>query len=199
MSNSIHPVEIQILLNAAESFGVQPETFIETGTSLGKTVFALSPFFKKCITIEIDKSLTKKAAKKAAIFGLTNITFICGDSAVELGKVLDSAEEEDLVVFLDGHYCGDGRSEGGNKDTGRGELDVPLIEELHHINKYKGRLVLIIDDVKLFEKNKEEANGADWSHITRQSILSSLDEDRILHQFFSNIDDRWVLILDYPE
>jgi len=146
--------------------------FIETGTSVGTTIFSVEPFFKKLHTIEIsDKyhSYTKNRYRG------DKINFILGDS-VEVFKNLLPTINDKTIFFLDGHYS--------SGDTGRGDKDVPLIDEIILINNlYKNEGIIIIDDVRLFGTNVTE----DWSYINKESILEIL-KDRIVDVYYLDSD-----------
>ncbi len=86
------------------------------------------------------------------------------------------------IFFLDGHYS--------HGITGRGNKDVPLLEELKTIDcNYNYSGVIIIDDARLFGTVKDE----DWSDITESNILNCFNNNKIVESFF--YDDRYVIFL----
>lgn len=72
------------------------------------------------------------------------------------------------IFFLDGH-CSSG-------NTGRGDKDCPLYEEITHINElYKHEGIIIIDDFRLFGLDKSSGKlNEDWSDINKDNILKIL-------------------------
>jgi SAM-dependent methyltransferase len=122
----------------AKRYGVK--TLVETGTYLGDMVEAMKKDFKQVYSIELSKDLYEKA--KERFDGEGNIELIHGDSATELGVLLDKLDHPALF-WLDGHYSAG--------ITARGEKDTPIYEELEHIFKHKipGHVVLI-DDAREF-------------------------------------------------
>ena len=75
------------------------------------------------------------------------------------------------IIFLDGgHY------NGGN--TGMGELEVPLYQELDQIiNNFKDAAIIIIDDFRLFGYNKEG-----WDIINLKTIIE-ICESRLIKKY----------------
>jgi hypothetical protein len=147
------------------------EIFVETGTWKGETIFGVERFFNKLYTIEIKKELYETAKE---IYAGNKITFINGDSSFEIAK-LSKKLEGDTIFFLDGHWS--------KMDTGMGEKEIPLIEELEGIKKYfKHAAIIIIDDVRLFgcgpNLEGEKYHDVDWSYINEEKVLNSI-KDRI--------------------
>lgn len=162
-NNYMPEININFLNSLKENFK-DYSCFIETGTSYGITIFSVEPFFDKLYTVEISEKyyqLTRSRYKG------NKINFILGDSSEVFKNLLPTINDKS-IFFLDGHYS--------SGDTGRGIKDVPLIEEIIHINNlYKNEGLLIIDDVRLFGKIDTE----DWSCINEETILEIL-KDRIL-------------------
>ena len=160
--------------------------FVETGTALGETVFSLEQYFKFLYTIEISQYYYNKVVQR---YNGNKIKFILGDSAKELEQ-LSKNITGNTVFFLDGHWSS------GN--TGRGERDCPLYEELTHINnhfKYSG--IIIIDDHRLFGKGPNTGGCAEnWEDINDTAILNILN-NRVekLYYLPSSLDakDRMVI------
>jgi hypothetical protein len=133
--------------------------FIETGTLNGDTIFAMEPYFNHLFTVEISESYFHKTRAK---YQGNKIEFLHGDSA-QLFKELLPLIVEPCIFFLDGHYS--------SGDTGRGEKDCPLIEEITHIqNLYRSNAIIIIDDFRLFGQCQNE----DWHDIHKETILDIL-------------------------
>ena len=137
------------------------EQFIETGTYMGTTILNIKNLFKKIYTIELNQDLHDYCKKKFE--NDYNVNCLQGNSVAQLQKILD-INNNDTIFFLDGHYSGG--------ETSRGDIDVPLLQELEVINKYfKNNGIIIIDDLRLFGTNSNE----DWTKITKKNILHKLD------------------------
>lgn len=175
------------LLSLKKDYNNYPN-FIETGTYLGKTIFAMEPLFKKLFTVEIQPHFYKNA--KMSYKG-NKIEFFLGDSSDELKKICKSAFGKS-IIFLDGHYSS------GN--TGKGKKDCPLYEELDAIvTLHKDEAIVIIDDVRLFGTGPRKKNGTeDWEQISKEKVLEVV-KDRLTNHYYlpSEIyqDDRMILDL----
>lgn len=125
----------QLISTIQENFKYR--NFIETGTYMGATSIWASSLFEKVYTIEVNPKLSSQAAMNAN--GKSNIRFIHGDSATELGKVSENLEGSSLY-WLDGHWCG-----GVEKLT----HECPLMHELNVIT-IKEQDIILIDDARFF-------------------------------------------------
>lgn len=144
----------------------------------------MEPYFGKLHTIEINSKLYKRT--KGSYHG-NKINFILGDSSIVLNNLLPTITEK-CIFFLDGHWsCG---------NTGRGDKDCPLIEEIEHINnlfQYDG--IIIIDDFRLFGLPKE-IEIVDWSEINKDKILNILNSriNKVYHLPSNlNENDRFII------
>lgn len=171
--------------------GKKVKYFIETGTSLGATIFNIYNNFEQCHTIELSEELFNKAVEKANINQIKNINFILGDSSIKLKELLErDIFDSSAVFFLDSHFCGEGRDQGPEKDCARGEIDVPLLQELRTIDEnYKFPCLIIVDDVSFFDR---VTNGVDFSGINYQSILNCFKNKTIKKYFVSY--DRFIIM-----
>jgi len=162
-------------------------TFIETGTYKGNTIFAMEPFFNSLHTIEIKKEFYDTCKEN---YKGNKIQFHLGDSSKILPKIL-SETQGDVIFFLDGHWS--------SKDTGKGEKDVPLFEELDSIKSLlHGKALIIIDDYRLFGRHpkalfKFKQSNEDWSAITKRSLIERL-QPRVLSGFV--FGDRFVISIN---
>jgi len=155
--------------------------FIETGTHTGTTAFEMSKYFKRVDTIEIAKNLFDHCKSIKEQKQLTNVNLHLGDSSILLEKIFKNLKGES-IFFLDGHYS--------HGITGRGNKDVPLLEELKTINSnYNYSSIIIIDDARLFGTDKDE----DWLDITESNILKCFNSDKIVKSFY--YEDRYVIFL----
>jgi len=154
--------------------------FVETGTYKGGTIFPMSKHFKELHTVEICKKAHLFCKNHANVKGIKNIKFYLGDSLVVLPKIIDAASKEARIYFLDGHV-----TDNGSGYTGKGKLDVPLLQELKAINdKDPHPSVIIIDDIRLLGSTDAElCANADWSGITLEKIKAQFDPKRINMEF----------------
>lgn len=139
--------------------------FIETGTLVGETIFALEPYFDKLYTIEFSEKYYNYSKNK---YNGNKINFILGDSSVVLNRLLPTITDK-CIFFLDGHWSGG--------DTGKSEKDCPLYEEVEHINNFcNNEAIIIIDDFRLFGLDIASGKlGEDWSDINKEKILKILN------------------------
>ena len=169
--------------------------FIETGTYNGSTIFSMESLFASLYTIEISEKYYKNTKqrytdmKQMLSLPMNNkIKFLLGDSSIVLQYILPTITEK-CIIFLDGHWSGD--------DTGQGDKDCPLIEEITHINELcKMEAIIIIDDCRLFGKGPKNGYNEDWSDINTTKIVGIL-QDRISKTYSldteSNKDDRLII------
>ena len=118
--------------------------FLESGTYLGGTAEFLAPHVKRVVTIEIDERLCGIAAERLS--GLANVEVICGDASEHIPRLVNELPEPSLI-WLDGHFSGEG--------TGQGDEVEPaanIIELLSRRNLTPGTTILI-DDLRLFGVN----------------------------------------------
>lgn len=167
------------------------DIFIETGTYNGSTIFSMEPLFTKLYTIEISEKYYKNTKVK---YNGNKINFLLGDSSTVLQYVLPTITEK-CIIFLDGHWSGD--------DTGQGEKDCPLIEEITLINKLcKTEAIIIIDDCRLFGKGPKNGYNEDWSDINTPKLVSIL-QNRISKTYHLDTeydkDDRLIIHINAKE
>ena len=138
--------------------------FIETGTNLGITIFAMEPLFNALHTIEFSPHYYNNTKNS---YNGNKINFLLGDSSVVLESLLPSVNTK-CIFFLDAHWSGG--------DTGHSEKDCPLVEEITHIQHLcKHEAIIIIDDVRLFGLDKSSGKlNEDWSNINQEKLLSIL-------------------------
>jgi hypothetical protein len=161
---SINREFLDLLKTSYKNYSV----FIETGTLVGGTTFAMEPLFEKVYTIELSEKYHNLTKNK---YNGNKIEFILGDSSKVFETLLPTLEDK-VIFFLDGHWS--------SGDTGKGVKDCPLIEEITHINNlYKNEAIIIIDDYRLFGKSLSTGLAEDWSDINKGTLINIL-KNRII-------------------
>lgn len=149
-----------------------PEVFVETGTYLGDTTAGAATHFREVHTIELSEELYQRA--KTRFEGVKNITCHLGDSARVL-KTLAPTIREPAVFFLDAHWAGG--------VTARGEVEVPLLEEIETIMARSQNDIVVIDDLRLIGKTGKTGlalskeyplSDFDWRDVSMEAILDKL-------------------------
>lgn len=152
-------------------------SFVESGTYKGETIDLLHPYFDNLHTIEIQPDYHTYNINKFRKFPKIKCHY--GDSTKLLPNLL-TIISTDTVFWLDGHWsC---------EDTGKGDKEVPLLEELQAINQFKHHAVIIIDDYRLFDGKDAYVN---WSDITEKSVLAQIEPSKIVQYFVEG--DRFVI------
>ena len=153
--------------------------FVETGTYKADTTIAMSSHYDHVYTTEIHEGLYETSKKRAEDAGITNITFLRGNS-IELlydivPKVLAGA-----VFFIDAHIS-------GGDSSWNGVQRVPIMEELDVILSHKiGPSIFIIDDLRLWK------DGVwDWAHVTNIDIVKLFIERGFKVKSFYEKNDRF--------
>ena len=155
---------------------------VETGTCQGYSTEIIAGLFPRVYTIEVKQDLYERA-----LDSFPNATCIWGDSAPELPRLIPQLDEP-TVFFLDAHWSGDQTTDWANShfsghgvDTGMGEGQVPLLEEISAIvDLFPHRCAVYIDDMDKFDETgqglKDKGfNGEDWSRLHLRDILSKLE------------------------
>jgi hypothetical protein len=133
-----HDVKSLALTHYALSYGLN--TFVETGTYLGDTIWSLKDLFEQIYSVELSEELYRRAKKRFS--GYSNIHLLQGDSSEKLFDVVRQLRTPALF-WLDGHYSGG--------ITAKGEKVCPIYDELEAVfsSIIKGH-VIVIDDARLF-------------------------------------------------
>jgi len=120
------------------------KTFIETGTHMGDMVSAIRKNFREIYSIELDKSLWKRASKKFLSF--SNVHIIHGSSDLVLRNFLPHIKQQ-CLFWLDAHYSGG--------ITAKGNLACPVVGELEAIQDHfiKNHVIMIDDADDFIGKN----------------------------------------------
>ena len=162
---------MSIVQETIDKYRPYADVFVETGTYLGDTVeMARVAGFSQIFTIEIDDTLAGRAHNR--FFEYDHITCFRGDSGQHLEKILKRFTGP-AVFWLDGHW-----SQG---ITGKGEIEVPLMQELEAIKKSGCNThTIMIDDIRLLG-DKEEV--VDWGGLSMDAVEEKLLEINPNYQF----------------
>lgn len=142
------------------------QTIVETGTHIGLGLLgATYARFENMFTCEIDPDFQAVAHKNMGIqFG--KIRYYLGDSAVELTKMLEDADEK-CVVLLDAHVMGDDATAGV----------CPLRNELKALAQAdRFDHLVLIDDIDLCGTPR-------LGGITLEEVVQALSNINPLYQF----------------
>ncbi len=162
------------------------KTFVESGTYQGDTIFEMEKYFNQLHTIEINEKFYNNVKNK--YYG-NKINFYLGASEYRLAEICNLLKDN-TIFFLDGHWSAN--------DTGRGEKDCPLVEELNIINElFKFDGIIIVDDVRLFGKGPNKGNEiCNWEDINVNNLLSIVEKRTNKYYFMpSNLYEKDRLII----
>jgi len=123
--------------------------FIETGSWKGDGIQkALDCGYGKVISIELHINLYTHCLERFK--DDKRVALVHGDSLEVLPTILQGIDQK-CTFFLDAHY--------GDRHTGRGRKDCPVIEELKAIEEHTKRTGIVhdilIDDMRLFRKTHQ--------------------------------------------
>ena len=147
VKSSDGPLERAFLSQLASMFGLR--AFVETGTYLGDTSAIASGIFAEVHTIELSAQLATQARARFAAEPRVHVHQ--GDSAELLPRILSQLSVPALF-WLDGHYSEGVTAQGRDGNT-------PILAEIAAIAR-SGRkdAVLLIDDLRLFERHARRAD-----------------------------------------
>lgn len=137
-----HLIKQRMILDALDQY--KPGILVETGTLLGDMVEAMKSRFQRIYSIEISPELARKAKQRFA--GDSHVEIIENDSAIALKELVPMLDAPALF-WLDGHYSG------GN--TGKGEKETPIMEELETVLASAVPHVVLVDDARCFGTEKD--------------------------------------------
>lgn len=150
----IRVINSHLSLDYLKQYG-NGETFIETGTFMGDTIYlALEAEYKRIHSVELNQSLYLRATK---LFDhKPQVTIWYGDSVNCLEKILNETTGP-ATFWLDAHASGPlpGGISGGS----------PVLDELEIIRKHSNNEhTIFIDDRRLF-------GSAEWSYVQEKTAL----------------------------
>lgn len=159
-----------------KKFRNKTEKYIETGSFEGYSIqLALDSGFSEIYSIELYESYYQYCVDRFK--NQPNVHLFCGDSPVELKKLLDSMPDTPFTFWLDAH----------TSDT------TPIIQELELVlsRNVNGELIYI-DDMRLYNNFNEQVNI---------EAIAQLIYKYKPHAQISYEDDIWskndILIVDY--
>lgn len=131
-----HPIHDEII-NISKKHNIN--NFIETGTYMGNTIFAVKDIFRYIYSIELSKKIFNLVKNRFSSYN--NIKILNGDSADILSEIIPNIDGPTLF-WLDAHY-----SSGA---TAKGIKYTPIFEELSIIFNAKYKHIILIDAMKDF-------------------------------------------------
>ena len=137
-----HLIKQKMLLTNAKLHNTN--IMVETGTLMGDMVDAMKGHFSQIYSIEISPEFARKAQQRFK--GNNKIQIIEADSGVALKSLVPQIQEA-AIFWLDGHYSGG--------ETGKGDKDTPILDELASIYASKYKHIVLIDDARCFGTEKD--------------------------------------------
>jgi hypothetical protein len=131
---SPHLLKQRVVRAYGEKYGLK--TLVETGTYYGEMVAAMQGRFERIYSIEFVPELAERAARKFARY--PHIQILCGDSRVELPKVLALLSAPALFWLDAGYYGWVGKQ--GDQQRLSAELEMILSHPFRHI--------ILLDDAR---------------------------------------------------
>ena len=151
-----------------------PTHIIETGTHLGYTTEFLTTFDKIVIGIESNPEFAEIADARINKHGLGPWSITMGDSATELGKLLDVFNDPrnlsiKVIYFLDAHWTN----------------DQALERELEVLKRHRTKPVIMIHDWKVPGKDfgYDSYSGVDYSYENYKSYFDAIYPDGYTHRY----------------
>jgi hypothetical protein len=130
---------------AAYATAFNPRTFIETGTYLGQTTYAMKDYFQSIYSIELNEHFANKA--KHRFRAHSHMQILQGDSGQRLPELLGKISET-CLFWLDGHYG----HYSGTAVAAKADLETPVMNEVRAILNHKVKdHVILIDDARCFD------------------------------------------------
>lgn len=159
------PYLVKRAMLKAAAIRIGAVTFVETGTYMGDTPWALRNTCKFLISIEVQPTLADIA--RSRFRNTPQVTIVTGDSAFELRRTVPEVEGP-CLFWLDGHYSAG--------MTGRGSKDCPIYEELAAIaGAATYSFSILIDDARCF--------GTDPSYPSIEDLEAAANKHFPKHHF----------------
>jgi hypothetical protein len=151
--------QIRALANRTSS-----RVFIEAGTFVGNTAMRCSRHFEKVITMELDVALFRSA--QTYLSSRKNVTCLQGDALQLLPSVLEQADVQDALIFLDGHFSGGA--------TAHGDQAEPACDEIALLAEHKDKVnAVVVDDFRCFGRDQ----GWPRRSVLLETIENSFGDD----------------------
>ncbi len=132
--------------------------FVETGTFMGDTTFAMRDTFEQLHTVEFDAKLYQRATTRFA--QTPRITVWHGDGGATLPEVLKKVSATATCVFwLDGHYSGG--------VTGKATANTSVTDEVKVVYAHGKQHVILIDDARLFNGTNDYPSLESLTQLAR--------------------------------
>ena len=169
-----HLIKQRMLKSFLDKFDLH--ILIETGTYYGDMIEAMKRHVDRVYSIELSEYFYNAAKKRFARD--KHIELIQGDSAIELGKLIERIQQPALF-WLDGHYSAG--------LTARGVKDTPIFEELTYVLNTNVKHVILIDDARCFGTDPAYPSIEELTIFVKRitpdvDISVDLDCIRILHR-----------------
>lgn len=139
------PAPSSVKRELIRQLGRSYEVLVETRTYRGDTVRGLRHSFARIISIEVDEALFWRATHRCS--GQENAELLLGDSAVLLPQVLKDLDAP-AIFWLDAHWSGG--------ETGSGELETPVVQEIREIVAHRPDNLVLVDDLREFVNAKPD-------------------------------------------
>jgi hypothetical protein len=163
----------------------QPEAFFETGTGFGFGVNHARIFpFRRIFSVEILEAEVRRL--RPAFSSDSRVELIAGTSEDALQRVLPTVSGN-MVFWLDAHFPGSHHRALGYETEKEINIRLPLERELWLIKQLRvgKRDVILIDDLRIYEKDKFE-----WGNLEDfgQGNAGKFDS-RFLYETFKETHD----------
>jgi predicted O-methyltransferase YrrM len=122
------------------------ECFIESGTYLGDTVEFFLPHARRIVSVEMDEHLWRGASERFSRH--PHVEVVLGDAEQEIPRIVGELGEPALI-WLDGHYSGEGTAHGE-----QAEPAVAILQRLGAVGLQPGTTI-VVDDLRLFGRLPE--------------------------------------------
>jgi hypothetical protein len=124
----------------------QHACFVEAGTYLGDTVEFFLPHARRIVSVEMDEALWRGAARRFSKH--PHVEVVRGDAEQEIPRIVAGIGEPPLI-WLDGHYSGEGTAHGEHAEPA-----VAILEGLGGVGVQPGTTI-VVDDLRLFGRLPE--------------------------------------------